>query len=120
MTVLGYACHLPGNAKAKFVSWLDTTRGIAFHYYDVPEYPASHGCVRMMTEQRGAEWIYDNSIAGVTSVSIKRPPGNPGPMCWKGALVARPGYVAPAPPAKEKEQSPEPGAGEPKKEKDGP
>ena len=119
MTILGYACQLPTEAKAKFVSWLNTTRGIAFHYYDVPEYPASHGCVRMMQSQRGAEWIYDNSIAGVTSVTMSRPAGDPGPMCWKGALTKRPGYVAPAPPAEEKQQAPEPG-GEAPHNGDGP
>jgi hypothetical protein len=36
---------------------LDSQRGIAFHQYDLPGYPASHGCVRLLDED--AAWIYD-------------------------------------------------------------
>jgi lipoprotein-anchoring transpeptidase ErfK/SrfK len=35
---------------------LDNRRGIAFHQYDLPGYPASHGCVRLLEED--AAWIY--------------------------------------------------------------
>jgi len=35
---------------------LDSQRGIAFHQYDLPGYPASHGCVRLLDDD--AAWIY--------------------------------------------------------------
>jgi lipoprotein-anchoring transpeptidase ErfK/SrfK len=35
---------------------LDSQRGIAFHQYDLPGYPASHGCVRLLEDD--AAWIY--------------------------------------------------------------
>src|SRR5215510_4581406 len=35
---------------------LDCQRGIAFHQYDLPGYPASHGCVRLLDDD--AAWIY--------------------------------------------------------------
>jgi hypothetical protein len=31
-------------------------RGVSFHEFDLPGYPASHACVRML--QRDAEWLY--------------------------------------------------------------
>jgi len=36
---------------------LDDNQGIAFHQFDLPGYPASHGCVRLLEED--ARWIYD-------------------------------------------------------------
>ena len=36
---------------------LDDNEGIAFHQFDLPGYPASHGCVRLLEED--ARWIYD-------------------------------------------------------------
>jgi len=35
---------------------LDNQRGISFHQYDLPGYPASHGCVRLLDDD--AAWIY--------------------------------------------------------------
>jgi lipoprotein-anchoring transpeptidase ErfK/SrfK len=35
---------------------LDNNRGIAFHQYDLPGYPASHGCLRLLEDD--AAWIY--------------------------------------------------------------
>ncbi len=35
---------------------LDNERGISFHQYDLPGYPASHGCLRLLAED--AAWIY--------------------------------------------------------------
>jgi lipoprotein-anchoring transpeptidase ErfK/SrfK len=35
---------------------LDNLQGIAFHQYDLPGYPASHGCVRLLNED--AQWIF--------------------------------------------------------------
>jgi hypothetical protein len=36
---------------------LDNFEGIALHQYDLPGYPASHGCVRLLQED--ARWIYN-------------------------------------------------------------
>jgi hypothetical protein len=36
---------------------LGDTAGISFHQFDLPGYPASHGCVRLLEED--ARWIYD-------------------------------------------------------------
>jgi len=35
---------------------LDNKRGISFHQYDLPGYPASHGCLRLLADD--AAWIY--------------------------------------------------------------
>ena len=35
---------------------LDNQRGISFHQYDLPGYPASHGCLRLLEDD--AAWIY--------------------------------------------------------------
>jgi lipoprotein-anchoring transpeptidase ErfK/SrfK len=35
---------------------LDNLGGIAFHQYDLPGFPASHGCVRLLNQD--AQWIY--------------------------------------------------------------
>jgi lipoprotein-anchoring transpeptidase ErfK/SrfK len=35
---------------------LDNLGGIAFHEYDLPGFPASHGCVRLLNQD--AQWIY--------------------------------------------------------------
>ena len=79
--------------EAKFVTWFHAEREIAFHAYAVPPYPASHGCMRLLTKNRGAEWIYDNTLAGITQVKVD---GNPlaaslSPKCWSGdRLILRP------------------------------
>lgn len=36
---------------------LDNRVGVAFHQFDLPGYPASHGCVRLLEED--TKWIYD-------------------------------------------------------------
>jgi hypothetical protein len=36
---------------------LDNFAGVSFHKFDLPGYPASHGCVRLLEED--AKWIYD-------------------------------------------------------------
>jgi lipoprotein-anchoring transpeptidase ErfK/SrfK len=36
---------------------IDDTNGVAFHKFDLPGYPASHGCVRLLEED--AKWVYD-------------------------------------------------------------
>jgi hypothetical protein len=90
--VQGYSCHLSTDAKAKCVTWFHRDRGVAFHYYNVPTHAASHGCVRMQASQRGAEWIFDNTLAGITTVNVSRNPADgPGPKCYRrGVLVDRP------------------------------
>jgi len=35
---------------------LDNARGVSFHEFDLPGYPASHACIRLLTDD--AEWIY--------------------------------------------------------------
>jgi len=35
---------------------IDNKRGISFHQYDLPGYPASHGCIRLLADD--ATWIY--------------------------------------------------------------
>jgi hypothetical protein len=36
---------------------LDNASGISLHQYDLPGYPASHGCVRLQTDD--AKWLHD-------------------------------------------------------------
>ena len=69
-SVQGYDCALAKYPDAKFITWLNWDRAIAFHGYSVPPYPASHGCIRLLTKNRDAEWIYANSLAGITQVQI--------------------------------------------------
>jgi lipoprotein-anchoring transpeptidase ErfK/SrfK len=35
---------------------IDNVKGLAFHQFDLPGYPASHGCVRLLEED--AKWLY--------------------------------------------------------------
>jgi hypothetical protein len=35
---------------------IDNKRGTSFHQYDLPGYPASHGCIRLLADD--AAWIY--------------------------------------------------------------
>lgn len=97
--VQGYDCALTKYPEAKFVTWFNWEREIAFHAYTVPPYPASHGCIRLLTKNHGAEWIYDNSLAGITQIKINwddasaldRGSPNPSPKCWSGdRLIPRP------------------------------
>lgn len=98
--VQGYDCVLTKYPEAKFVTWFHAEREIAFHAYTVPPYPASHGCVRLLTKNHGAEWIYDNTLAGITKVKInleksaqdlKGGVANPSPKCWsEDRLIDRP------------------------------
>ena len=36
---------------------LDNFSGVSFHKFDLPGYPASHGCVRLL--EKDAKWLYD-------------------------------------------------------------
>ena len=44
---------------------LDLVEGIAFHQYDLPGYPASHGCVRLL--ESDAKWVFDWSDQWILS-----------------------------------------------------
>ncbi len=69
-TVEKYACALGSDARATNATFFHGARGIAFHYYpSVPNYPASHGCVRIQSGH-AARLIYDNSRRNVTSVNV--------------------------------------------------
>lgn len=57
--------------ECRFVSWFDADRGVALHYYPfVPNYPASHGCVRLR-DMHAAQLIHNNSIIGATEVVVE-------------------------------------------------
>jgi hypothetical protein len=95
--VQGYDCQLAKYPDAKFVTWFHGEREIAFHAYSVPPYPASHGCVRLLTKNLGAEWIYDNTLSGITQVKINwNRSDSLGPKCWIGEqLIPRPSKKRP-------------------------
>jgi hypothetical protein len=53
----------------------------------------------VLTKNHGAEWIYDNSLAGITQIKINWDRAsaldpsspNPSPKCWNGErLIDRP------------------------------
>ena len=90
--VQGFSPHLGSYPTATFVTWYNYDRGVAFHYYAVPSRPESHGCTRLDHAENGAEWIYDNSLPGITTVTVNRDASlGPGPMCWRrGSLIPRP------------------------------
>ena len=44
---------------------LDLVEGIAFHQYDLPGYPASHGCVRLL--ESDAKWVFNWSDQWILS-----------------------------------------------------
>ena len=104
-TILGYAKSLSGYPTATHVSWIDMNRAIAFHYFNVPDYPASHGCIRMSHDELGAEWIQNNTIKNVTEVIINWAPGEPvGAKCWEGKKMS-------TRPPKKASQTPHPAPG---------
>ncbi len=49
----------------KWYSNFDNRRGVAFHLYELPGFPASHACARLMIDD--AQWIYDWTNAWVLS-----------------------------------------------------
>lgn len=91
-TVQGFSAHLGKYPAATFVTWYNYDREIAFHYFDVPDHPESHGCTRLAHSEHGAEWIYDNCLPGITTITVNRnATQGPGPKCWRGErLVSRP------------------------------
>ena len=69
-TVEGFAAHLNSDARAVFVTWFMQARGIALHYFpSVPNFAASHGCVRIELK-RVAQLIQENARIGLTTVTV--------------------------------------------------
>lgn len=68
--VQGFQRRLNSDSRATYVTWFVQRRGIALHYFPiVPEYAASHGCVRLESVAV-ARLIQDNSIVDDTQVMV--------------------------------------------------
>jgi peptidoglycan hydrolase-like protein with peptidoglycan-binding domain len=68
--VQGFQRRLNSDSRATYVTWFMQSRGIALHYFPiVPEYAASHGCVRLESVNV-ARLIQDNSIVDDTQVVV--------------------------------------------------
>ena len=68
--VQGFQRRLNSDSRATYVTWFVQRRGIALHYFpSVPEYAASHGCVRLESVAV-ARLIQDNSIVDDTQVVV--------------------------------------------------
>jgi hypothetical protein len=69
-SVEGFARRLNSDSRATYVTWFMQGRGIALHYFPiVPEYAASHGCVRIESVNV-ARLIQDNSLVADTQVVV--------------------------------------------------
>ena len=70
LPVSGFQSRLNSDSRAVFVTWFQRARGIALHYFpSVPEYAASHGCVRIELK-RVAQLIQENSRIDLTKVTV--------------------------------------------------
>ena len=68
--VQGFQRRLNSDSRATYVTWFVQRRGIALHYFPiVPEYAASHGCVRVESVDV-ARLIQDNSLVDDTQVVV--------------------------------------------------
>lgn len=68
--VQGFQRRLNSDSRATYVTWFVQRRGIALHYFPiVPEYAASHGCVRLESVAV-ARLIQDNAIVDDTEVVV--------------------------------------------------
>jgi hypothetical protein len=68
--VQGFQRRLNSDSRATYVTWFMQRRGIALHYFPiVPDYAASHGCVRIESEHV-ARLIQDNSRVDETQVAV--------------------------------------------------
>jgi hypothetical protein len=68
--VQGFQRRLNSDSRATYVTWFVQRRGIALHYFpSVPEYAASHGCVRLESVAV-ARLIQDNSLVDDTQVVV--------------------------------------------------
>ena len=68
--VQGFQRRLNSDSRATYVTWFKQSRGIALHFFpSVPEYAASHGCVRIELVDV-ARLIQDNSLVDDTEVVV--------------------------------------------------
>ena len=68
--VQGFQRRLNSDSRATYVTWFMQSRGIALHYFPiVPDYAASHGCVRIESEDV-ARLIQNNSRVDETQVVV--------------------------------------------------
>ena len=68
--VQGFQRRLNSDSRATYVTWFMQSRGIGLHYFpSVPEYAASHGCVRIESEDV-ARLIQNNSRVDETQVVV--------------------------------------------------
>jgi hypothetical protein len=68
--VQGFQRRLNSDSRATYVTWFMQRRGIALHYFpSVPQYAASHGCVRIESEEV-ARLIQKNSRVDETQVVV--------------------------------------------------
>ena len=68
--VQGFQRRLNSDSRATYVTWFKQSRGIALHFFPVvPEYAASHGCVRIELVEV-ARLIQDNSLVDDTEVVV--------------------------------------------------
>ena len=68
--VEGFQRRLNSDSRATYVTWFMQRRGIALHYFpSVPEYAASHGCVRIESEDV-ARLIQSNSRVDETQIVV--------------------------------------------------
>jgi len=68
--VQGFQRRLNSDSRATYVTWFMQRRGVALHYFpSVPEYAASHGCVRIESEDV-ARLIQNNSRVDDTQVIV--------------------------------------------------
>jgi peptidoglycan hydrolase-like protein with peptidoglycan-binding domain len=69
-SVEGFQRRLNSDSRATYVTWFMQRRGIALHYFpSVPQYAASHGCVRIESEDV-ARLIQKNSRVDETQVVV--------------------------------------------------
>jgi hypothetical protein len=70
MHVQAFSESMTTAPDCRFVTWFNAARGVALHYYpNVPNYPASHGCVRLQ-DMHAAQLIHNNSKIGATEVTV--------------------------------------------------
>jgi len=72
-------------------------RGVSFHQFDLPGYPASHACVRLL--QRDATWLYDWGEQWTLDPEDRRKvvtPGSPVSIIGACDYTARPWWIDPA------------------------
>src|SRR2546430_16981806 len=68
--VQGFQRRLNSDSRATYVTWFMQRRGVALHYFpSVPQYAASHGCVRIESEDV-ARLIQKNSRVDETQVVV--------------------------------------------------